>query len=42
VSAVRSLPAATGGEREQLRSWLEFHRATIARKLDALSATPVP
>jgi len=33
---------ATGGEREQLRSWLEFHRATFACDLDALSAAPGP
>ena len=37
MSAARALPSATGGEREQLRGWLEFHRATFARKLEGLS-----
>ncbi len=38
MTIARSLPGAGAGEREQLRGWLEFHRATFARKLDGLSA----
>ena len=33
----RDLPSATADERTMLRSWLDFHRATFARKLRGLS-----
>lgn len=33
----RRMPAGTADEITQLRMWLDFHRATFARKLDGLS-----
>ncbi len=33
----RRVPNSTAGEREMLRGWLEFHRATFARKIEGLS-----
>lgn len=33
----RSMPGGTADERTQLRMWLDFHRATFARKLQGLS-----
>ncbi|MGB8860918.1 MAG: DinB family protein [Ilumatobacteraceae bacterium] len=33
----RRLPSRTAGERDMLRGWLDFHRATFARKLQGLS-----
>jgi uncharacterized damage-inducible protein DinB len=33
----RTEPSLTGGERETLRDYLDFHRATLARKCDGLS-----
>lgn len=37
-STPRILPASTADERASLCGWLEFHRATFARKLEGLSA----
>jgi hypothetical protein len=36
-SVDRRVPASAVGEREMLRDWLEFHRATFARKIEGLS-----
>lgn len=33
----RLVPPAAAGEREMLRAWLDFHRATFERKLQGLS-----
>ncbi len=33
----RSLPSGAADERTQLRGWLDFHRATFARKLHGLT-----
>jgi hypothetical protein len=32
----RPLPPLNAGERTTLESWLEFHRATLARKCEGL------
>ena len=37
VSTERVGPPVTGGEREMLRAFLDFHRATLAMKCDGLS-----
>ncbi|MBP6489951.1 MAG: DUF664 domain-containing protein, partial [Ilumatobacteraceae bacterium] len=33
----RRMPSRTADERTMLRQWLEFHRATFARKLQGLT-----
>lgn len=37
TSTVRPDPPMTGSERDALRGWLDFHRATLAWKCDGLS-----
>src|SRR6201999_1027651 len=37
VTTERPEPPLTGGERETLRTFLDFHRATLAMKCDGLS-----
>jgi uncharacterized damage-inducible protein DinB len=37
MSAERVTPPLTAGERETLRAYLDFHRATLARKCEGLS-----
>jgi Protein of unknown function (DUF664) len=37
VATERSSPPPTGGEREMLRAFLDYHRATLAMKCDGLS-----
>ncbi|CAM04975.1 uncharacterized protein DUF664 [Saccharopolyspora erythraea NRRL 2338] len=37
MATERISPPSTGGEREMLRAYLDFHRATLAMKCDGLS-----
>jgi uncharacterized damage-inducible protein DinB len=37
MTVVRPQPPVTGGEREMLRGFLDYHRATLAMKCDGLS-----
>src|SRR5436190_14964509 len=37
MAVVRPQPPVTGSEREMLRGFLEYHRATLAMKCDGLS-----
>ena len=37
MTVERTSPPRTAGERETLESWLDFHRATLARKCEGLT-----